>query len=122
MTRNYPFNLINNDNTVDIKTATSIAIKFLIKNNCLKDYVRAWLNHHKESWTIKSQKTAKHVVGRTIEILYERQCHLTEFFSSVTASFGWFEAQEKLGQDSRKWQKISHKWRREVGYDVRIIK
>lgn len=120
MVRKYPFDLIDGD-VVDIKTATSIAIKFLNKNNCLDKYIEAWLNRHKVSCpsNLRSE-IAKYVVGCTTKILCENGLNLNDFFSSIRASFDWEES-EKLGQDIREWKKISDKWRMEIGYGVRII-
>ena len=121
MTRNYPFNLINNDNTVDIKTATSIALKFLIQNKCLGDYVIAWRNEHKDTVPSESPKdTAKYAIRRTIDILRYRGIHLGLFFSSSIASFTWRIAERELGQDVIMWHRLSIKWEREVGQGVKI--
>lgn len=122
MTRNYPFDLINNDNTVDIKTATSIALKFLIQNKCLNDYIRAWRNEHKDTVPSESPKdTAKYIVRRTIDILRYRGMYLETFFTHAAASFSWSMARE-LGQDAIMWHRLSIKWICEVGYGVKITK
>ena len=123
MTRNYPFDLINNDNTVDIKTATSIALKFLIQNKCLNDYIRAWRNEHKDTDPSESPKdTAKYVVRRTIDILRYHGIYLGGFFTHTAASFSWYMAQRELGQDAIMWRRLSIKWKGEIGDCVKITK
>ena len=121
MTREYPFSLINN-NEVDIKTATAIALKFLMENNCLGDYVEAWRSQHNETIPSESSKdTTKYVVKRTIEVLRRYGFSFRDFFGCIPASFYWIKAENELGQDSFMWQRINLKWRDKVGNKVKII-
>lgn len=102
--RKYPYENFKNGEEIPSKLAVALIIKFLKQNNCFGEFIDAWKYAKK-----RPNARPKEAIENGVNFIYRNGSYLTNFFSSIGASFTWVMAETVLRQKT-KWSRISDKW------------
>lgn len=101
--KKYPYDNLEYNGEIPRKLAVALVIKFLLQNNCLREFVDAW------KYEKRRNISTKEIIESCVNVIYNSDMSLTDLFSSTIASFSWIRAESELGQKIV-WHEINKKW------------
>lgn len=101
--KKYPYDNLEYNGEIPRKLAVALVIKFLLQNNCLREFVDAW------KYEKRRNISTKEIIESCVNVIYTNGMSLTNLFSSILASFSWATAETELRQKIV-WHEINKKW------------